>query len=116
MPGARWIKVEATIVECFRAFGERPGNTQPWFEIVADVTTRDGAVERVSSQQKLNTRTHHWRAPDPGDVVPAKWDPAQGTLQLNLGGDLRYDERLIRAVSRNREAPTWPPADGGGWG
>jgi hypothetical protein len=37
-------------------------------------------------------------------------------LQLDLGGDLRYDEKLIRAVSRNREAPTWPAADGGGWG
>jgi hypothetical protein len=59
MPGARWIKVDATIVECFRAWGERPGNMHPWFEIVADVRTRDGEVERVSSQQKLNTRTRH---------------------------------------------------------
>jgi hypothetical protein len=114
MPGARWIKVDATIVECFRAWDERPGNIHPRFEIVADITTPAGAVERVSSQQKLNTRTHHWRAPEPGDVVPAKWDPTRGNIRLELGGDLRYDENVIRAVSRNRAPPAWPPSGSSG--
>ena len=48
MPGTRWIKVDATIVECFRAWGEPWNATHPWFEIVADMKTPDGAVERVT--------------------------------------------------------------------
>ena len=59
MPGTRWIKVDATIVECFRAWGS-PEARHPVFEIVADIKTPSGQVERVSSQQKLNTLTHHW--------------------------------------------------------
>jgi hypothetical protein len=42
MPGTRWIKVDATIVECFRAWEESRGAAQPWFEIVADIKTRPG--------------------------------------------------------------------------
>lgn len=119
MWGTRWIKVEATIVECFRAWGEPLRSAHPWFEIVADIKTMPaGEVERVSSQQKLNTRTHHWRAPDPGEVVPARWDPAHRTLRLDLRGDPRYDEKLIRALGRTREASAesglHPPGTSGG--
>ena len=116
MPGTRWIKVDATIVECFRAWEEPPTASRPWFEIVADIRTPAGDVERVSSQQKLNTRVHHWRAPNPGDVVPAKWDPADRKLRLELDGDLRYDEKLIKRLGRSSEAPTWPPTGVGGIG
>jgi hypothetical protein len=116
MPGTRWIKVDATIVECFRGWDERPGNMHPLFEIVADIATPDGAVERVSSQQRLNTRTRHWRAPDPGDVVSARWDPERRRLRLYLRGDLRYDEKLIRSLGRTVEAQKWAPPESGGWG
>jgi hypothetical protein len=116
MSSARWIKVEATIVECFRAWDESERSARPWFEIVADIKTSTGGVERVTSRQKLNTRAHRWRAPDPGDVVPASWDPGRRSLRLDLGGDGRYDERLIKAHLRTREAPTWPPAGFGGMG
>jgi hypothetical protein len=61
MTGARWIKVDATIVECFRAWGEPWRAAHPRFEIVADIKTATGSIERVSSQQRLNTFTHHWR-------------------------------------------------------
>jgi hypothetical protein len=73
MAGTRWIKLDAMIVECFRAT-ESPRAAHPWFEIVADIKTAAGTVARISSQQKLNSLTHHWRPPDPGDVVPARWD------------------------------------------
>ncbi len=116
MPGSRWVKVDATIVECFRAWSEPPRAAHPWFEIVADVKTPSGTVHRVSSRQRLNTRTHRWRPPDPGQVVPARWDPAQHALRLDLGGDPRYDEKLIRALGRTRDAPTWSPTVGGGVG
>ena len=116
MPGTRWIKVEATIVECFRAWGEPWNATHPWFEIVADIETPDGAVERVTVQQRLNSRTHRWRPPDPGDVVCARWDPDHRQTRLDLGGDPRYDERLIRALGRTRDAPTWPPTGFGDTG
>jgi hypothetical protein len=116
LPGTRWIKVEARIIECFRAWGEPPRTTHPWFEIVADIKTPAGTLERVSSQQKLNTLTHHWRAPDPGDVVPARWDPAEHKLRLDLSGDPRYDEKLIKAAARTQDAPTWGPTGGAGMG
>jgi hypothetical protein len=116
MQRRRWIKVEATIVECFRAWEEPPSNTHPWFQIVADIRTPSGQAERVSSQQKLNTRTRHWRAPNPGDLVHARWDPVQRELRLLLRGDIRYDEKLIRAAGRTREPPTWPPTGVGGAG
>jgi hypothetical protein len=48
--------------------------------------------------------------------VPASWDPGRRSLRLDLGGDGRYDERLIKAHLRTREAPTWPPAGFGGMG
>jgi hypothetical protein len=76
---------------------------------VADIKTQAGEVERVTSQQTLHTRTHHWRPPDPGDVVPASWDPAQRDLRLDLGGDPRYDEKLIKKLGRTRDASSWPP-------
>ena len=104
MPGTRWIKVKATIVECFPAWGERPAAAHPWFEIVADIKTPNGTVERVTSRQKLNTVTHHWREPDPGDVVTAKWDPAHRELRLDLGRDPRYDEKLIKEMGRTLDA------------
>jgi hypothetical protein len=104
MPGTRWIKVDATIVECFRAWDEPRAATHPWFEIIADIKTPAGEVERVSSRQKLNTLTHHWRAPDPGDVVPAKWDPAGRKLRLDLGRDARYNEKLIKMRGRTLDA------------
>ena len=107
MPGTRWIKVDARIVECFRAWDEPLLAPRPWFEVVADITTPAGSVQRVSSWQRLNTLTHRWRAPDPGDVVPAKWDPATRQVRLDLGGDPRYDEKLIRWLGRTREPPTW---------
>jgi hypothetical protein len=107
VPASRWTKVDARIVECFRAWGEPPLAPRPFFEIVADVMTPAGTIEHVSSQQRLTTLTHRWRAPDPGDVVRARWDPANRRLRLNLGGDPRYDERLIRWLGRTRERPTW---------
>jgi hypothetical protein len=107
MPGTRWVKVEVTIVECFRAWEESLGAAHPWFEIVADIKTPTGTVERVTSRQKLNTFTHHWRAPDPGDVVTAKWDPARRELRLDLGRDPRYDEKVIRAMGRTLDPPVW---------
>ncbi len=116
MPGTRWIKVEARIVECFRAWGEPARSDNPLYEIVADITSPSGQVQRVSAQQRLKTRTHRWRAPDPADVVPAHWDPAHRDLRLDLGGDPRYDEKLIKRVGRTRDAPTWPPTGIGGVG
>jgi hypothetical protein len=116
MPGNRWIKVDATIVECFRAWDEPPRSPHPRFEIVADIRTQAGEVERVSGQQTLNTRTHHWRPPDPGEIVPARWDPEHRILRLALGGDPRYDEKVIKKLGRSREAPTWPPTGFGGMG
>lgn len=109
MPGTRWIKVDATIVECFRAWGEPRTATHPWFEIIADIKISGAGVQRVSCQQKLNGRTYRWRPPDPGDVVAARWDPGHRRLRLDLGGDPRYDEKVIRALGRTRNAPTWPP-------
>jgi hypothetical protein len=104
MEGTRWIEVDATIVECFRAWQEPLRSAHPWFEIVADIRTPAGEVQTVSSQQKLNTRTHHWRPPDPGEVVAAKWDPAHRKLRLDLRRDPRYHEKLIRALGRTRDA------------
>ena len=109
MPGTRWIKVDATIVECFRAWSEPRTATNPWFEVVADINIAGGGVERVSSQQKLNGRTHRWRPPDPGDVVAARWDPGHRQLRLDLNSDPRYDEKMIKALGRTRDAPMWPP-------
>jgi hypothetical protein len=114
MPGTRWIEVDATIVECFREWQEPARSTHPWFEIVADIKTSTGEVERVTSRQRLNTLTHHWRAPDPGDVVPALWDPVQRKLRLELGRDPRYDERVIKALGRTRSPPPGPPSGAGG--
>ena len=115
MPDTRWIKVDATIVECFRAWDEPPDARHPLFEIIADIKTPSGRVERVSSQQRLHTHTHHWRAPEPGAVVAVSWAPASGELRLNLGRDARYNEKLIKALGRTRDAP-WagPPGVGGG--
>ncbi len=110
MPGSRWIKVDATIVECFRAWDEPLRAPHPRFEIVAEIKIRGAGVERITARQKLNGRTHHWRAPDPGEVVPARWDPEQRQLRLDLAGDPRYDERVIKALGRTRDVPTWPPA------
>jgi hypothetical protein len=110
MPGTRWIKVDATIVECFRAWGEPWTAAHPRFEIVVDIERPGAGVERVTAQQKLSSRTHRWRAPDPGDVVTARWDPEQRDLRLDLGGDPRYDEKMIKALGRTRDAPTWPPS------
>ena len=104
MSGRGWIKVDATIVECFRAWEEPLRNRHPWFEIVADIKTPTGEVERVGSRQRLNTLTHHWRAPDPGDVVPAKWDPVGRKLRLDLRRDARYNEKLIKARGRTLDA------------
>jgi hypothetical protein len=116
MPGTRWIKVEATIVECFRAGEERPAAAHRWYEIVADIKTPAGKVERVRSKQKLNALTHHWRAPEPGDVVSARWNHAHRELRLDLRRDPRYDERLIRALGRTRDASPGPPNQTGAAG
>ena len=112
MTGTRWIKVDATIVECFRAWGEPRQAAHPWFEIVADLTTPAGAVERISWQQRLETYTHHWGPPDPGDIVPANWDSVHGRLRLDLRGDPRYDKKVIQRLGRTREGPTHPPIPG----
>ena len=112
MSGRRWIKVDATIVECFRAWGEPWQAAHPWFEIVADIKTASGNMERVNSRQKLSTYTHHWRAPDPGETVPAKWDAVHRTLRLELGGDVRYDKKVIKRLGRTREPPSWGPVGG----
>jgi hypothetical protein len=116
MTGTRWIKVDATIVECFRAWGEPWRAAHPWFEIVADLKTAAGPVERITWQQRLDTYTHHWRAPDPGDIVPANWDPVHKRLRLNLRKDPRYDKKLIKQLGRTREGPTFPPISGIGAG
>jgi hypothetical protein len=116
MPGTPWIKLEATIVECFRAWEEPPEARHPWLEIVADIKTPSGQVERVSSRQKLHTHTHNWRPPEPGDVVPASWDSAHRELRLHLGRDARYNETLIKALGRTRDASSGPPGIGGGPG
>ena len=113
MPGTRWIKIDATIVECFRAWGESSETRHPVFEIVADIKTPSGQVERVSSQQKLHTLTHHWRPPEPGDVVSASWDPAGRKLRLDLGRDARYNEKLIQALGRTRDAGASHPGPTG---
>jgi hypothetical protein len=113
--GTRWIKVDAKIIECFRAWEEPAGAAHPWFEIVADIRIPTGEVERVDARQRLYTRTRHWRTPDPGDVVPARWNRARRTLRLDLGGDPRYDERLIKRLGRTRAAGSHvPPGPGGG--
>ena len=115
MSATRWIKVDATILECFRAWEESWRTSHPWFEIVADIKTPAGEVERVSSRQKLNTFTHHWRAPEPGDVVSARWDPGGRKLRLDLRRDPRYNEKLIKMRDRTRDAP-WPRPPGGSGG
>jgi hypothetical protein len=112
----RWTKIDARIVECFRAWDEPLGAAHPWFEIVADIETSPGKVERVGARQKLSTHIHHWHAPDPGDVVPARWDGAHRVLRLDLSGDPRYDEKLIKALARTRAASPGPPGIGGGPG
>jgi hypothetical protein len=113
--GTRWIKVDAKIVECFRAWEEPAGAAHPWFAIVADITTPGGQIDRVEARQRLYTRTHHWRAPDPGDVVPARWNRARGMLKLDLDGDPRYDERVIKMLGRTQAARSHvPPGPGGG--
>jgi hypothetical protein len=116
MPGTRWIRLDVTIVECFRAWEEPPEARHPFFEIVADINTPAGQVERVSSQQRLHTRTHHWRAPELGSVVSASWDPAGRKLRLDLRRDARYNEKLIKALGRTRDAPFGPPPGIGGGG
>lgn len=68
----------------------------------------DRGVQRVASQQKLYALSHRWRPPDPGDVVAASWDSTHRKLRLDLGGDPRYDEKLIKALGRNRDAT--PPS------
>jgi hypothetical protein len=103
------IRVEATIVECYRAFDEAPRAVHPWFEIVAEIETPTGDVERVTARQRLYTRTHHWRPPDPGERVAARWDPTTRDVQLALGDDARYDERLIKKLGRTRDAGSWSP-------
>lgn len=113
MLGTRWIKVDATIVECFRAWGESSKTRHPLFEIVADVKIRSGQVERVTSQQKLRTLTHRWRPPEPGDVVSARWDPAGHNLRLDLGRDARYNEKLSAALRRTRDAGASHPGPTG---
>jgi hypothetical protein len=42
MPGARWIKVDATIVECFREWQEPARSAHPWFEIVVNFASYQG--------------------------------------------------------------------------
>lgn len=113
MPGTRRIKVDATIVECFRAWGESSETRHPLFEIIADIKTPSGQVERVTSQQKLHTFTHRWRPPEPGQVVSASWDPKDRKLRLDLGRDARYNEKLIKALGRTRDAGSGPPGVGG---
>ena len=113
MPRTRWIKVDATIVECFRAWGEPPETPHPLFEIVAEIKTPSGQVERVSSQQKLHTLTHRWRPPEPGDVVSASWDRAGRNLRLDLGRDARYNEKLIKTLGRTCDAGASHPGPTG---
>jgi hypothetical protein len=108
MARAGWIKVEARIIECFRAWDEPPRKPHPWYEIVADIRTPSGDVQRVTSHQKLSGLRYRWRAPDPGEVVAASWDPQQDKIRLELRGDPRYDEKLIRAIGRTRDA--MPPS------
>lgn len=114
MPGTRWIKVDATIVECSRQWGESPKTRDQLFEIVADIRLPSSQVVRVSSQQKLRTVTHRWRPPEPGDVVSALWDPGSRTLRLDLGRDARYNEKLIKALGRTRDASFPGPTGLGG--
>ena len=106
MLSARWITVEAKIVECAPTSELETGH--PWFEIVADVTIPAGTIERVSSRQKLDTLTHQWRAPKPGEIVPARFNPARGKLRLELGGDPRYDERRRKAIERKQSSSSAP--------
>ena len=113
MPGTRWIKVDATIVECFRAWDESSETRLPLFEIAANIKTPTGQVERVTSEQKLHTLTHHRRPPEPGAVVSARWDPRGRKLRLDLGNDARYNEKLIMALGRTRDAASGPPGIGG---
>ena len=54
------------------------------------------------------------RPPDPGDVVSASWNPADRKLRLDLGGDARYNEKLIKALGRTHDAPPGPSGVGGG--
>ena len=73
----------------------------------------------MSWQQRLDTHTHHWRAPDPGEIVPAQWDPVNHQLRLDLSGDPRYDKRLIKKLGRTVDGSPgskWPPVGGGGMG
>jgi hypothetical protein len=113
MPRTRWIKLDATIVGCFRAWGEPPEASHPLFEIVADIKTPSGKVERVSSRQRLRTLTHRWRPPEPGDVVRASWDPAGRNLRLDLGRDARYNEKLTKGLGRTRDAGASHPGPTG---
>ena len=113
MPRTRWIKVDATIVECFRAWGEPAEAPHPLFEIVVDIKTPSGQVERVSSQQRLHTLTHRWRPPEPGDVVSASWDRAGRNLRPDLSRDPRYNEKLIKALGRTRDAGASHPGPTG---
>jgi hypothetical protein len=108
----RGLRVDATIVECFRAWEDPLRNRHPWFEIVADIKTPDGRAERVSARQKLNSRTLHWRPPDPSEIVPARWDPAYRKLRLDLSGDPLFDERVVKKLGRTRHPP--PPFSPGG--
>ena len=69
MPGTRWNKVDATIVECFRAWEESSETRHPWFEIVADIKTPSGHVDRVTSLAPART----WSGGVREEKGDAKW-------------------------------------------
>ena len=85
MVANRWVKVDATIVECFRAWEEPLRSAHPRFEIVADIKNEAGEVERVSSQQTLNARTHHWRQPILVESCPRDGIPSIGPSAWSWG-------------------------------
>jgi hypothetical protein len=69
MPSTRWIKAEATIVECFRAYGERPANTYPSLEIVADMKVAGISNASAHSRRRPPVPVVGAR-PIPSEVVP----------------------------------------------
>jgi hypothetical protein len=98
MFGRGEITTKGTIVDCQTSFGG-PQDT-PRSEIVVDVQTPEGPVERVSFKQQLNGAGY--LTPDAGAVVTVKWNPKNHQARLDLRGDPRYDYDLVKRQQKTR--------------
>lgn len=113
MFGRGEITTKGTIVDCQTHFrGPQDG---PRSEVIVDVQTGDGQVERVSFKQQLNNAGY--LTPSAGDVVTVKWNAKRHRARLDLRGDPRFDYDLVKKGERakldaEKEAPPGTPPGG----